>query len=326
MDTSTHITMGFGLAGLAYIDPSIAASPELASAVLLGTVIGSNAPDFDFVYKVKGNSAYFRHHRGLSHSLPALPLWALALSSIIWMFHQNVSFFHLFIWTFLAVILHVLFDIFNVYGTQAGRPISKEWLALNCIPLFDPFITGSHIVGFILWYNGFHPGICFLLIYGLISIYLLERYFSMKRTLNFISLHSGKIGQIKLIPSMSWINWGFIIENDTHYYVGSLKNKRIELKHTFQKLVEDTDILKKARQDENVQNFLSSTNYAHPLVITKPHGYEVRWFDLRFRSKNHYPLMAVVQLNKDLIIQSSFTGWFHQTDQIEKKLSLQKSM
>ncbi|MFD1738434.1 metal-dependent hydrolase [Bacillus salitolerans] len=322
MDTSTHITMGVGLAALSYLDPAVSSNPELANAVLIGAVVGSNAPDFDFVYKLKGNSAYYRNHRGLSHTLPALPLWAIAISSIVWLFFIDISFFHLFAWTMLSVILHVLFDVFNVYGTQAARPWNRKWLALNCIPLFDPFIMIIHIAGFVLWLNGLNPGLTFLTIYIVLFIYLLERYLSMKRTIKFLQSHCRIDGHYTVIPTKSWVNWDFIIKTNSKSYVGTIKNKVVSIKHTFHNEITNHQLVQIARQDKKVRDFLSSTNYAHVLVINQPNGYEVRWFDLRFRSRNHYPFMASVKLNQNLEISTSYMGWVHQPNEVGKKLSI----
>lgn len=56
MDTSTHIVMGVGLAGLATLDPNVAGSPYMQTAVLATTLVASNAPDFDTVLKLRNNA------------------------------------------------------------------------------------------------------------------------------------------------------------------------------------------------------------------------------------------------------------------------------
>ncbi len=70
MDTVSHIVIGLGLGALAQIDPAVSNHQTLTQAVIIGTVIGSNAPDFDFIYRFKGKGSYFRNHRAMSHSLP----------------------------------------------------------------------------------------------------------------------------------------------------------------------------------------------------------------------------------------------------------------
>ena len=83
MDTSTHVLMGLGLASLAQVDPIVSGNEALTQAVLIGTVIGSNAPDFDILYHLKGNNSYLKNHRSHSHSLPVLPIWAILISLLI---------------------------------------------------------------------------------------------------------------------------------------------------------------------------------------------------------------------------------------------------
>src|SRR5699024_3526157 len=98
------------------------------------------------------------------------------ISAIIYMFVPEVNFLHLWLWTFLAVIIHVFVDIFNAYGTQALRPFSHKWFALGFINTFDPYIFFLHVAGIIAWVLGADPGTTFLMIYGVIALYYIKRY------------------------------------------------------------------------------------------------------------------------------------------------------
>ena len=71
MDTGTHVVMGIGLGGLATLDPVVANDPVLFNAVLVGTLVGSQAPDFDTVLKLKNNAVYIRNHRGINALYPS---------------------------------------------------------------------------------------------------------------------------------------------------------------------------------------------------------------------------------------------------------------
>src|SRR5699024_11772201 len=150
MDTGTHIAMGIALGGIATLGPAVQRDPTLFRAVLVGTIAGSHAPDCDTVLKLKNNAAYLRHPRGVTHSLPAIVIWGILISSIIYLFVPGVSFLHLWAWIFLAVGLHVFVDIFNAYGTQAGRPFTNNWIAFGFFNTFDPFIFIFHIVWIIV--------------------------------------------------------------------------------------------------------------------------------------------------------------------------------
>lgn len=112
----------------------------MAHAVMIATIAGSQAPDIDTVLKLKNNAVYIRNHRGFTHSIPAVLFWSLLIPAVIFPFVPGANLLHLWLWTLLAVVLHVFVDIFNAYGTQAIRPFSKKWVALGIINTFDPFI------------------------------------------------------------------------------------------------------------------------------------------------------------------------------------------
>lgn len=71
MDTATHFVMGLGLAGLSFVDPVVASQPSLAGAVMIATVLASQAPDADTALRLKNNAVYIRNHRGLRIPCPS---------------------------------------------------------------------------------------------------------------------------------------------------------------------------------------------------------------------------------------------------------------
>lgn len=126
MDTGTHIVMGIALGGLAMVDPVVASEPATMSTVVAGVIVGSLIPDIDTILKLRNNAVYIRHHRGITHSIPAVLLWPLLITLLFSLIAPEANFIHLWAWTFLAVFLHVFVDIFNSYGTQALRPFSNK--------------------------------------------------------------------------------------------------------------------------------------------------------------------------------------------------------
>ena len=92
LDTGTHFVVGIGLAGLSTIDPSVAGDSHTFTAVLIGTIAASQAPDLDTLYRLKSNADYIRNHRGWSHSLPAIGIWSLAISGILNVIFPSASF------------------------------------------------------------------------------------------------------------------------------------------------------------------------------------------------------------------------------------------
>ncbi|MED1864154.1 metal-dependent hydrolase [Fictibacillus nanhaiensis] len=298
MDTTSHIVIGLGLGALAQIDPVVSSS-SLSYAVVLGTVIGSNAPDADCVFKLKGKGSYFRNHRGWSHSLLALPLWGLAVSAIIHPFFAESSFLHLFMWSFLAVVLHVGFDLFNVYGTQAARPLSSKWISFDSIPLVDPFILLLHVIGFVC-IPFFDPGVVFLLVYLGVFIHILYRTLYAAQIKTHIEKYYPDAHRIKVIPQADLLKWDFLVETDEEFLFGTYRATEMKLEHTFPKTNLVNILIEQSKKEKDIADFLYSTEFAHPFVREGKHGTYVMWKDLRFRKdKSYFPYHSIMYLSHD---------------------------
>ena len=323
MDTGTHFVMGIALGGLATIDPVIAQSSITTSAVMAGAILGSQAPDIDTVLKLRNNAVYIRNHRGITHSIPAVLLWPILISGTIFAIVPEANFLHLWLWTFLAVFLHVFVDIFNAYGTQALRPISSKWVALGVINTFDPFIFGIHVAGLILWGYGFPPGYLFLTIYGILIIYYLSRFREQALIKRTVKKKIPDARKIILSPTMRYHRWKIAVISEKQYYVARADNGRVEILDTFDRVpLPDSKVLEAAKHDINLAAFLSfSPVYRFEIERIKDY-YEVRFIDLRYRSNGYYPFVAVVHLDDQLNILNSFTGWIFSEAKLQKKLNI----
>lgn len=330
MDTATHFAMGFGLAALSHLDPVVASTPGLADAVMIGTVIGSQAPDLDGLMRIRGSAAYIRNHRGISHSVPALFLWTGGLFALIQSIMPQTSWLHLLGWIFAAVCLHVFVDLFNAYGTKGLYPFRDKWVALNVIFIFDPFIFAAHLVGFLLWASGVEPGRLFLWIYLLIACYYFWRYQAHKRTKELVRKRIGMPGTYTIIPTLSWTQWTFVANTKQHWYVGEVHSGEVVILDTFA-IKPENELIAAAKKSHKVQSFLSFTHHVHVETKERSFGYEVKWIDLRYRSrfqgKSHYMFVAVVYLDFELNIRDSFVGWIHRgEEQLAKKLDPKKQL
>lgn len=321
MDTGTHILMGVAIGGIATLDPVVANDPTLFNAVLAGTIAGSVAPDFDTVLKLRNNATYLRHHRGATHSIPAIFLWTILISTIIFMVMPQINIIHLFGWILLAVILHVLVDVFNAYGTQALRPFSNRWLAFGFINTFDPYIFLLHVAGIIAWALGAHPGYTWLIIYSVIALYYVKRYFDKQQIVNKINEHFHSAQEIITSPTLKQNNWRVAITTTDHLYVGVVENGHIQIIDEFEKVpLPQTQLLKIAKKDKNINAFLTfSPVYRWEINISDAIT-EIRFIDLRYRSKGRYPFIAVVQIDNNNKIINSYTGWVFSEQKLQSKL------
>lgn len=321
MDTGTHIVMGIALGGLATLDPVVNNDPTLFNCVLAGTLIGSNAPDFDTVLKLKNNATYIRNHRGLTHSLPAVIFWGIAIASIIHAFAPEVSFAHLWAWTFAAVIIHVLVDIFNAYGTQAYRPFTNRWVAYGFINTFDPFIFGLHVVGLIAWALGADPGYTFLSIYAVIFLYYIKRYIDKREIVKKITDYFPDTIQVATSPTMKQNDWRVAITTKDKFYVGSVSNGHIEIVDEFNKVPQpSSEVMSLVYNDSNISAFLSFSPVYRWEINEYDEYTEIRFIDLRYRSKDYYPFVAVAQVDHNQQIISSYTGWIYSERKLKRKL------
>lgn len=323
MDTGTHVVMGIALGGLATLDPAVISSHPTASSVLIGTIVGSQIPDIDTVLKLRNNAVYIRNHRGITHSIPAVILWPLVILAIVYPIFPTANVLHLWMWTFLAVFLHVFVDIFNAYGTQALRPFSSKWVALGVINTFDPFIFAVHVVGLLIWIAGAPPGYTFLGVYGVIVIYYMIRFRAHHKVKTEIMKMIPDATEIIIAPTMKFHHWRIAVMNKHQFFVGRAENGKIQIIDQFNRIpVPNTPVLEAAKKDKNLSAFLSFSPVYRWEVDEFDDYYEVRFIDLRYRSKDRYPFVAVVQLDRDLNILTSYTGWIFSEEKLRKKLDI----
>lgn len=323
MDTGTHVVMGIALGGLSTLDPVVGMGNPTAHAVMLGALIGSQAPDLDTILKLRNNAKYIRNHRGITHSIPAIFIWSILITGMISIFIPESNLLHLWLWTLLAIVLHVFVDIFNAYGTQALRPFTKKWIALGIINTFDPFIFIVHLVGIAIWLIGAHPGYTFLGVYLILIGYYLVRIFMKRRIIGKLHKLLPDIEQVIISPTMKFRSWHIAVMTNTSFHVARSVNGEIVLLDEFERIpVPQTDIIRAAEKDDNISAFLSFSPVYRWEVDEYTDHCEVRFIDLRYRSKGYYPFVAIVQLDQDLNIVSSYTGWIFSEEKLRKKLQL----
>lgn len=323
MDTGTHVVMGIALGGLAALDPAVSSDPATAQAVMIGAIAGSQAPDLDTVLKFRNNAKYIRNHRGITHSIPAVILWSVLITALLYWIIPGVDLLHLGIWTTIAVVLHVFVDIFNAYGTQALRPFSQKWVALGMINTFDTFIFVIHVIGIVAWVFGAPSGYTFLTVFIVAAGYYILRYYMKRRIIRKIHEKYHDVEKIIISPTMKFRKWRIAIITKNHYYVGRSFNDELTILDEYDRVpVPQTKIIQAAEQDENISAFLSFSPVYRWEIDEYSDHYEVKFIDLRYRTKGHYPFVAIVQLDQDLNIVSSYTGWIFSDEKLRKKLDL----
>src|SRR5699024_10012660 len=253
-----------------------------------------------------------RHHRGETHSIPAVILWGILLAGIIHAIVPEVSFLYLWAWIAIAVALHVFVDIFNAYGTQAIKPFKNKWIAYGFINTFDPYIFLLHIADIIDLFLDAKQRYKWLIIYVIIGLYYVKRYLDKEEIVKKIHAHFPGTEDVATSPTIKQNKWRVAITTKDKFFVGKVENGHIEIVDTFEKVpLPDTKIMDIAKQDKNISAFLSFSPVHRWEVNQLNDVVEVRFIDLRYRAKGHYPFIAVVQIDQDMEIVSSYTGWIY---------------
>jgi len=324
MDSGTHLAFGLGLAGLAMTDPVLASDPNGPFAALVGTILGSQAPDFDGLLRFKSNADYIRHHRGLSHSLPFVAAWTAAIALLDALLFPTIPWWHLALWILLAVAVHVLADMFNSYGTMALWPFSRKRIRWNVIHIFDPVILALHLAAIVLWASGqADPRALFPVMYGLLILYYGWRTWTHRRVTRLVPRQDAgkKPGdRYTVLPAMPLNHWNVIRESeDGTYAVGEWDRGRLAW----------IDVLKcdrhpaaeASKRNKDVQALLNLTPFPCAQVKEKDWGYEVRWADIRYHYRRQYPFVAVVLMDADYKPLQSCVGWLSD-ERLERRLKM----
>jgi len=327
MDSSTHLLAGLGLAGLSMADPAIAADTGLMGAVMIGTVVGMQAPDLDMALRLKGNAFYIRHHRGISHSWVAVPVWAAGIVLLLQaLYGFRLPWLHLGGWVLLAVSLHIVSDLFNSYGAMAAWPFSKRYIAWSVIHLFDPFLFALHLLAICLWaLDAADPAWLFPGMYGVIILYYIGRVRQRNsaerraRAIDDSPESRGAIGYT-LLPTVTWKDWNVIRRNrDGSFAVGNLHGSRLTWVETLQSAVHEAVV--RSKQDKDIRGFLALSDYRCARLAAYDWGWEVRWIDIRYRHRRQYPFVGVIVMDMQYEKLGSYVGWLS-----DKKLTQRRRL
>ncbi len=157
MDTLTHALSGALLARA--LTPSTSAQRDRASERWFGppvpvghaVAVGFFAaafPDADFVLRFVSDLAYLRGHRGVTHSIVLLPLWALLLGALFALVARRRAAWRRYVWLSAAAIgIHIAGDWITQFGTMLLAPLSDARFGLGATFIIDLVLSGILVAG-----------------------------------------------------------------------------------------------------------------------------------------------------------------------------------
>ena len=229
MDTLTHALSGALLARAT--EPGGTPLPR-ATRMWVGFWAAA-FPDSDFVLRFVDPLVYLTTHRGVTHSIVMLPLWALGLA---------VAFFYItrrrYSWrAFVAVCalgigVHIAGDVITAFGTMLYAPLSATRVAWPTTFIIDPYFTAIIAAGLVasaIWRSTRKPalfGLAALMGYVGFQASLHERALDVGRTYAATAQLSG---QVHALPQpFTPFHWLVVIEQPERYHLAYVSLWRTE--------------------------------------------------------------------------------------------------
>ena len=145
MDTLTHALSGALLARATA--PKDAPPRSIPRRVAAG-FFAAAAPDLDFVLGLFSPLIYLEQHRGPTHSVLLLPLWALLLSWVLAkILREPLGWRALYVVSALGLGVHILGDLITSFGTIILAPLSYERYGWGTTFIIDLWFTGIILAG-----------------------------------------------------------------------------------------------------------------------------------------------------------------------------------
>jgi inner membrane protein len=278
MDNIAHT-----LAGLALARAGLGQKSAGATAAL---VIASNLPDADLVARFFGTTSYLEHHRGVSHSIVAAPLVALALAALLRLYYRDGSMLWLWVASLTGLAGHIGMDLWTNYGTRALLPFDSTWYAWDLVFIIDPIVWGLLLASVVLWRRSPMRTQIASVGLGLLVTYVGIRAALHARAVDAaLDRLAGKpITRVAALPSpLSPFRWKVLADAGSVVYSGELDLKRpLPPFEQRTKLPEDAVVTRVRETSEAAAIFLDFSRFAWLEVADTPEGRAVSWQDLRF--------------------------------------------
>ncbi len=149
MDTLTHALSG-ALAARA-TEPGAPRAGHLPRRTRMWIGFWAAAfPDSDFVARFIDPLMYLTVHRGITHSIIMLPLWALGLAFLFKLFVRERYHWRAFAGVCaLGIGTHIAGDVITAFGTMVFAPFSTWRAALPTTFIIDPYFTAIIVAGLV---------------------------------------------------------------------------------------------------------------------------------------------------------------------------------
>jgi inner membrane protein len=247
-------------------------------------VVSSNFPDLDFLVQAAGRfeRGHMLSHRGITHSLAALPFEAVLVATVVYAIGRlaaksssRLSWRALALVALIGVTLHLLLDLTNDYGVRVFLPFTANWYAWDLTSVVDFWLIMILAVGWMfpkiirLGSPGHGQDDRLSRLSAVLSLVLLTAYVGVKEVshryaVRSVEAHSeSPTGRLACLPrSISPLHWTGVLENETGFEILDVETLRgvVGIRQVFPKDCPER-LQQAARTSRDVQALLSFARF-----------------------------------------------------------------
>lgn len=235
MDTLTHALSGALLARATEAHDAQRRALPRATRMWVGFWAAA-FPDSDFVLRFIDPLMYLTTHRGVTHSVVLLPVWALVLGAIFfYLTRRRYSWRALAGVTALGIGAHIVGDVITAFGTMMFAPLSQARVAWPAAFIIDPYFSAIIIAGLIAsarWPATRMPAVIGL---ALLASYVGFQGLQHERALDVgraYAAHEAPGGRVHALPQpFTPFHWLVVIEQPQRYHLAYVSLWRTERAH-----------------------------------------------------------------------------------------------
>ncbi len=211
--------------------------PGAGQMALVGAV-AATFPDVDFILRFVSEMAYLRGHRGVTHSLLLLPLWALLIAGLMArlprMRRDRVDWRGLYAVACAGIGIHVAGDLITQFGTMILAPLSDRRFGFGTTFIIDLPLTGLLLAGLLacaVWRRSRVPAALGMLA---VCMWVGTGAIGRSEALAFAREYAASQGipatAIDAAPRpLSPFNWTAIVRDGERYHYAHINTRRTEL-------------------------------------------------------------------------------------------------
>ena len=188
------------------------------------------APDLDFVAGFAGPVAYLLNHRGVTHSILLMPLWALGVAWLLAkLLREPGGWRALYGLCAAAITAHIAADVITNFGTMVFAPVSDWRLALGTTFIIDLWFTGIIVVGLVASAIGYRSRLPAFAAIAMLAAYVGFQFVQRERALEFAARHASPGTQIDAQPRpVSPFNWTVFVSDEERHRFAHINLVRTE--------------------------------------------------------------------------------------------------